>query len=119
MRSKGTAVSAASRMNGKYTVNIVTGCFEWNRSLSSQGGYPTIGLAGSGKPEYAHRIAWAEANGPIPIKPCPDGSGRWEIHHLCFNQRCVNPKHLKLVTKKQHGALHSVRRAAIRLANAA
>jgi hypothetical protein len=119
MRSRGTALSAASRLKGKYTVNIVTGCFEWNRGLSTQGGYPTIALPGSRKPEYAHRVAWAEVNGPIPITPCSDGSGRWEIHHLCFNRLCVNPKHLKLVTKKQHGALHSARRAAMRLAKAA
>jgi hypothetical protein len=119
MRSRGTALSAASRLQGKYTVNIVTSCWEWNRSRSSQGRYPTISLPGSRKPEYAYRVAWAEANGPIPIKPCPDGSGRWEIHHLCFDRSCVNPKHLKLVTKKQHGALHSARRAAMRLAKAA
>ena len=119
MSKKGTAVSAASRLKGKYTVNIVTGCYDWNRGLSSQGGYPTISLPGGRATEYAHRIAWAEANGPIPIKPCPDGSWRWEIHHMCFERRCVNPKHLKLVTQKQHSAIHSDRRAAMKLAKAA
>jgi HNH endonuclease len=119
MPKKESSVSAASRLEGKFTINIVTGCHEWTGSLSSQGGYPTIALRGTRKPEYAHRVAWAEANGPIPIKPCPDGSGRWEIHHLCFNRICVNAKHLKLVTKKQHGQLHSERRAAMKLANAA
>ncbi len=119
MPAKGSALSAASRLVGKYTINIVTGCFEWNRSRSSQGRYPTIGLAGSGKPEYAYRIAWAEENGPIPIKPCPDGSWRWELHHRCFNKDCVNPSHIQLVTQKQHVAIHNARRAAMRLAKAA
>lgn len=119
MPAKESAVSAASRLKGKYTVNPVTSCWEWNRSRSSQGRYPTIGLPGSGKPEYAYRIAWSEANGPIPIKPCPDGSWRWEIHHVCFNKLCVNPKHLKLVTNKEHTAAHNARRAAMRLAKAA
>ena len=119
MPVKGSAVSAASRLEGKYTINPVTSCFDWNRSLSSQGGYPTISLAGGRGTEYAHRVAWAEVNGPIPIKPCPDGSLKWEIHHLCFNRLCMNPKHLKLLTKKQHSAIHSARRAAERLAKAA
>ena len=119
MPVKGSAVSAAFRLEGKYTVNIATGCFEWKGSLSSQGGYPTIALPASRRPEYAYRIAWAAVNGPIPLKACPDGSYRWEIHHLCFNRRCVNPKHLKLLTQKQHAAAHNARRAAVRLAKAA
>src|ERR1039458_2159886 len=119
MPAKGSAVSAASRLKGKYTINPVTSCFDWNRSLSTQGGYPTIALARTDNPEYAHRVAWAEVNGPIPLKPCPDGSLRWEIHHICFNRLCVNPKHLKLLTKKQHSAIHSARRAAVLLAKAA
>lgn len=119
MRSKGNAESAASRMNGKYTINPATMCWEWSGGRSSQGRYPTISLAGGRGTEYAYRIAWAEANGPIPIKPGPDGSWRWEIHHLCFNRHCVNPKHLKLLTQKQHVAAHNTRRAAMRLAKAA
>jgi hypothetical protein len=119
MPKKGTAVSAASRLEGKYTISIVTGCYEWNGSLSSQGGYPTIALPGGRKPEYAYRVAWAEANGPIPITPPPDGSYRWEIHHVCFDRRCVNPEHLQLVTQKQHVAIHNARRAAMKLAKAA
>ena len=118
MPVKGSAVSAASRLKGKYTINLVTGCFDRNRSLSSQGGYPTISLPGSRTPEYAYRIAWAEANGPIPLTACPDGSWRWEIHHLCFNRSCVNHKHLELVTQKQHAAIHRARRAAMKLAKA-
>ena len=80
---------------------------------------PTIALPGSRQPEYADRVAWAEANGPIPIKTCPDGSWRWELHHRCFNKDCVNSSHIQLVTQKQHVAIHNVRRAAMRLAKAA
>ena len=119
MPVKGSAVSAASRLEGKYTINPTTGCWDWNRSRSSQGRYPTIARARSGKPEYAYRVAWAGGNGPIPLKPCPDGSWRWELHHRCFNKDCVNPSHIKLVTQKLHVAIHNGRRAAERLAKAA
>jgi hypothetical protein len=110
MRSKGTSASAASRMNGKYTINPVTNCWEWNRSRSGQGRYPSISLAGRRGTEYAYRVAWAEVNGPIPIEPPPDGSWRWELHHRCFNRRCVNPNHIQLVTHKQHVEIHRARR---------
>ena len=119
MRSNRNAVSAASRMNGKYIINSVTMCWEWSGSRSSQGRYPTISVAGGLKPEYAHRIAWAEVNGPIPLTPCPDGSWRWELHHRCFNKDCVNPSHIQLVTQKKHVAIHTARRTAMQLAKAA
>jgi hypothetical protein len=119
MSIKGSVTSAASRLHNKYTVNPVTNCWEWHGSFSGQGHYPTISLAGGLKPEYAHRIAWAEVNGPIPLTPCPDGSWRWELHHRCFNNNCVNPSHIKLVTQKKHAAIHAASRAATKLAKAA
>ena len=118
MASKGTAISAASRLKGKYTINPVTNCWEWNRGRSSPGLYPTIARASSGEPEYAHQVAWAEVNGPIPIEPPPDGSWRWEHHHRCFNKNCVNPDHIQLVTQKEHMAIHRARRVAMQLAKA-
>lgn len=41
----------------------------------------------------AHRVAWR-------IK-----TGRWpklEIHHMCRNKGCINPRHLQEVTRLQH-----------------
>lgn len=44
--------------------------------------------------EYAHRVAYIEANGPIP-----DGL---EIDHLCRVTLCVNPSHLEAVTHAEN-----------------
>ena len=118
MPAKGNFTPAISRMEGKFIVNPITGCWEWQRSRSSQGRYPTIGI-GPGRPEYAYKVAWVDANGPLPASPCPDGSHRWELHHACRNRACVNPDHIELLTSKQHVAEHNAIRAAVRLAHAA
>jgi len=40
--------------------------------------------------QRAHRVTWSAANGPIPIG--------YEVDHLCYTPRCVNPEHLEAVT---------------------
>jgi len=119
MPRKGTSTPAIDRMQGKYVIDIVTGCWEWVRSHSTQGRYPTIGMPGSHRPEYAYRVAWESVNGPVPTTPCPDGSHRWELHHSCQNRSCVNPQHIELVTHREHVREHNAIRATIRLAKAA
>lgn len=119
MSAKGKSTPAIDRMQGKYVINIATGCHDWVRSRSSQGRYPTIGIQGSKRPQYAYRVAWESVNGPVPTTPCPDGSWRWELHHSCGNRSCVNPYHIELVTNREHTREHNEIRAAIRLAKAA
>lgn len=41
-----------------------------------------------------HRYVWERDNGPIP-----DGM---EIDHTCHNRKCVEPSHLRAVTRKQN-----------------
>lgn len=73
-------------------VNKTESCWLWTASTKPQG-YGEFRLNGGNK--YAHRLVFAELNGPIP-----EGI---EIDHKCYNRSCVNPKHLRPVTKAQNG----------------
>ena len=42
----------------------------------------------------AHVAAWIEANGPVPP--------RHDIAHLCGVRACVNPNHLRPMTRSDH-----------------
>ena len=78
-----------------YQINEATGCWEWTGSMHS-GGY---GLINQGDTTiYAHRWSWEASHGPVP-----DG---YELHHVCHNQRCINPEHLRLVTRKEHLSIY-------------
>lgn len=69
-----------------------TGCWQWKWSLGSMG-YGSITVSGRGQ-ILAHRYSYETFKGAIP-----DGL---EIDHQCRNRGCVNPDHLKAVTKKQN-----------------
>lgn len=69
-------------------------CIIWHLSGRSSGyGY----FYRRGK-RYAHRHVWEECFGPIP-----DGQ---HLHHDCGERACVNPGHLRLVTRKEHNQIH-------------
>jgi hypothetical protein len=69
-------------------------CWPWTSALNSNG-YGVIHVAGVAR--RAHRLAWIEANGPIP----PD---KPHLLHRCDNPRCVNPAHLRTGTHKENMA---------------
>jgi hypothetical protein len=102
-----TAISI--RLKKRTKLNEQTGCIEWTGGKASQGRYPVIGTTRS-TCQYAYRIAWELANGPIPTCPPPDGSKRWCIHHACKNRLCVNPDHLELLTDKEHHKHHPAKK---------
>lgn len=68
-------------------------CWEWQGGVNRKTGY---GVAWwGGKPQPAHRVAVALADGAWP----PRGL---VVMHLCDNRRCVRPLHLRVGTQRQN-----------------
>lgn len=65
-------------------------CWLWTAHLCT--GYGRIKVAG--KDILAHRVAYQLVRGDIP-----EGM---DVDHRCLNRPCVNPAHLRLVTRKQN-----------------
>ena len=70
---------------------IINGCFIWQGSLDRDG-YGTFYFMK--KARRAHRVAYYFANGSIPDEMV--------IDHICRNRNCVNPEHLRCITKTQN-----------------
>lgn len=71
-------------------VFITSVCWEWKGSKKNGYGSFWNGERRIG----AHRWAWENLVGPIPVG--------LEIDHLCRNRSCVNPDHLEPVTHKEN-----------------
>ena len=71
----------------KYTVDPVTGCWNWKRGKNASGYGILMSKGSSG---LAHRVYYELAKGPVPDNR--------PLDHLCRNPGCVNPDHLEPVT---------------------
>lgn len=79
------------RFLSKVEVNKITGCWEWE-ATTLRNGYGQIWV--KDKMVLAHRVAYILYVGALlPGK---------QIDHICHNRKCVNPKHLELVTPKEN-----------------
>lgn len=78
------------RFDAKWILAEETGCWVWTASLT-YAGYGRLGVPELGT-NLAHRIGWMLYRGPIP-----EGL---VIDHMCRVRCCVNPDHLRVVTKR-------------------
>lgn len=77
-------------------MEVTTPCITWAGTTQKNNGYGRISV--NGKQPMAHRWAWEQVNGPIP-----EGL---TIDHLCFNRACIEPLHMRVVTRAVNGARH-------------
>lgn len=82
--------SLEARFWAKVDQSDLGGCWLW--TASTRNGYGAI--TWRGRMVYAHRVSWSLVHGPIPAGLM--------IDHLCHTTRCVNPRHLRVVTHKQN-----------------
>lgn len=88
-----------SRFNSGYKI-LENGCWEWlGKTMTSNGftyGRTPFGRYPDGRVKiaFAHRVSYELHNGELI-------SGH-HIHHKCENPLCVNPKHLKQLTPREH-----------------
>src|SRR6266850_2717659 len=71
-----------------------SGCWNWTGCLVASCNllYGRFGVKNISFP--AHKVMYLVTFGNVPHK--------WEVHHECRNTTCVNPSHLRAITKREN-----------------
>ena len=87
-------MSLQSRFESKFNKGLHGECWNWNASLWT-GGYGQIGEGGRGSRNLgAHRVSYELYKGKI--------QNDLVVDHICRNRKCVNPDHLRLLTRGEN-----------------
>lgn len=87
-------MSLTERFESKFIKKGDSECWEWIASISTPG-YGQISEGGrKGRNLGAHRVSYELYKGKIPNDLVVD--------HICRNRRCVNPNHLRLITRVEN-----------------
>ena len=92
---------ARERFDEQWIPEPNTGCWLWMRNLYAGYGAFSLNL----KPRPAHVASWLLRRGEIPAGMV--------IDHMCRVRSCVNPDHLRLVTRRVNCTENSVSPAAL------
>lgn len=95
--------SVVDRLLANSFYDYISGCWLWIGHRSKKG-YGQINFRENGRhvKKYAHRVSYETYIGSIP----PD----MEIDHVCENEACIHPNHMRLVTKTENLTLRDFRK---------
>jgi hypothetical protein len=79
----------------------MTDCWDWTLACNGNG-YALWKLRDALRGEAVHRISHRTFKGKIPPG--------YDVDHLCYNRKCVNPDHLEAVTPRVNTQRAHVRR---------
>lgn len=89
-----TSIHAVGKFTAAFLARIekTKTCWLWRGPIDiAGGGYGLAHWPPKGASDRAHRISYRLFIGPIPEE--------YDVHHECHNPPCVNPEHLKALTK--------------------
>ena len=84
-----------NRFCTKIVIEPISGCWFWTGSLDSNG-YPRVNINSINR--RAHIISYEHFKGAVPLN--------MDCHHVCKNKHCVNPNHIKVISRYNHKQLH-------------
>lgn len=84
--------SDMDRFFDKIHIDHETGCWNWKNALCSHGLYGQFSI--KHRRVRAHKAIYVSCYGPVPAG--------YEVDHECGNPSCVNPSHLRAITKLEN-----------------